>query len=276
MKIDQNPFSIYDFLGYLIPGLLFSYGTMAIFQIDFNIPFAFPTLNLEMDQYFIIIVLSYLVGHILSYLSSVSVELYSIWSIGYPSRYLLNLPFPGFWRNILKEPEIRKRLLKFGMVLYIYPVAICDIFVRTVFKVKNLLGKSVDPIISELIHKKVDDYLVSNFSEEDKNQINNCETTDFFNLVYHFTLEKSPTHVTKLNNYVALYGFTRTLCFSFITLSWIVIARGFGGVFSLRASVVLLSLILISSILYLDFNKFYRKYSLEALLAFVSNYNKKT
>jgi hypothetical protein len=275
MKIDQNPFSIYDFLGYLIPGLLFSYGSIFILNINIDNPFVYQKLNLELDQYFIIIIISYLVGHILSYLSSVSVELYSIWTIGYPSRYLLNLNFPGFWRNILKEKEIQKRLLKLLMVSYIFPVAICDIFVRKVFKVRNLLGKPIDPIMSDLVHKKVNEYLITNFTEDDMKEINESSTTDFFNLIYHYTLEKSPAHVSKLNNYVALYGFTRTLCFAFITLSWIVLIKGFGGVFSWKATSVILILSIFASILYLDFNKFYRKYSLEALMAFVSNYNTK-
>lgn len=274
MKIEQNPFSIYDFLGYLIPGLLFTYGALFILNADIENIFVFPKFNLELDQYFIILIFSYLVGHILSYLSSVSIELYSIWTIGYPSRYILNLGFPGFWHNIFKEKQVLKRILKLFMVFYIFPIALCDIVVRKIFKIKDLLGKSVDPIISDLINKKVNEYLIDNFSEEKMKEIKESNTTDFFNLIYHYTLEKYSAHISKLNNYVALYGFTRTICFAFITLSWIVIVKGFGGVFSLRVTFVIFLLSLISSILYLDFNKFYRKYSLEALMAFVANYKK--
>jgi len=158
------------------------------------------------------------------------------------------------------------------MVLYIYPVIICDVIVRKIFKIKNLLGKPIDIIISNLIRNKVDNYCIDCFSQKETEKIQKSDTADFFNFIYHYTLEKYPTHVSKLNNYVSLYGFTRTLCFSFITLSWIIIIRGFGGEFSWSATSIILVISVISGILYLDFNKFYRKYSNEVLLAFVSNY----
>ena len=281
MKIDQNPFSIYDFLGYLIPGLFFLYGFMIIIEYDFlsvtitnplNFAELIPAANLQLDQYFIIIIIAYLIGHVLSYLSSMTVELYSIWTLGYPSRYILNLKYPGFRQNITKEPQKRKRLLKIMMTIYIFPVVLGDITIRSILGIRNLLGKQLDPVICKMIIKKIESYLTENFSKEDKDELKCDERTDFFNILYHYVLEKEPSHLSKLNNYVALYGFTRTLCFAVITMLWIIIIAGVGGRFSKWTTFAGVFLFLLAIILYFDFNKFYRKYSLETLMAFASNY----
>ena len=45
MKIDQNPFSLYDFLGYLIPGLLFVYSFYFIITFNFENQVIIPELS---------------------------------------------------------------------------------------------------------------------------------------------------------------------------------------------------------------------------------------
>jgi hypothetical protein len=271
MKIDQNPFSIYDFLGYLIPGLFFTYATIFVVKYDFNNPFHLPLMDIKMDQYFIIIILSYIVGHILSFLSSVTVEVFAIWTLGYPSRYLLDLAFPGFWHNITNGKNMFNTILKLLMIVMIFPVIITDIIVRKIFRTKKLLGKSADKFTISLIQEKIPQYLEEHFKIDKKTYYPlNKEDNDFFNIIYHYCLEECTTHVSKMQNYVALYGFTRTLCFSLIALIWIIIIKGFGGTPSLTVFIVITFGTIISGILYLDFNKFFRKFSLEAFMAFLS------
>ena len=270
MKIEQNPFSIYDFLGYLIPGMFFLYACIFIYNgnyMDFSID---KKIDLQFDQYLILIILSYIVGHILSYISSITVELFSIWSVGYPSRYLLNLPFPGFWRNIFSNKNKIECGLKIVMVFAIFPVTITDFVIRKVFKIKKLLGKSADKFTICLIEEEIPKYLSKTFTINNNLLPLNKKENDFFNIIYHYSLENCTAHASKMQNYVALYGFTRTICFSLIMIIWLIILNGFGGTFSINTTKIIIILAVLSGILYLAFNKFYRKFSLESFMAFLS------
>lgn len=108
-------------------------------------------------------------------------------------------------------------------------------------------------------------------SDDDKNAE---EPIDYFRFIYHYTSENSKVHFGKIQNYVALYGFTRTMCFTTISLFWVLIAQlilyGYQG----YMVYYMIGFFIISGILYIDFNKFYRKFSLEVLMAFSVIYNK--
>lgn len=272
MKIDQNPFSLYDFLGYLIPGLFFTYATMFIFKFDFFNPSLQLSINLSIDDYFIVVVLSYIVGHILSYLSSITVELYSIWTLDYPSRYLLDLKYqyPGFWRRVFHDRSPIIILIKIAIVISIFPVFIIDVLIRNIIKTPKLLGKPMDKLTITLVKEKIPQYLKDNFTIDKDFLPLSKKENDFFNLIYHKDLESCGMHVSKLQNYVALYGFTRTICYSLILLIWLIVLRGIGGSFSINVCIAIIILTILSGILYLDFNKFYRKFSQEAFFAFLS------
>ena len=90
----KNPFSFYDFLGYLFPGLVCVIFLKAIYSIEepitiealFNQGFVASFSWQDTIQY---TVLAYVVGHWVSYFSSLTVEPYLIWSYGYPSMFLL-------------------------------------------------------------------------------------------------------------------------------------------------------------------------------------------
>lgn len=58
---------------------------------------------------------------------------------------------------------------------------------------------------------------------EDKTKTNN-----FFELVYHYVVERATHHLYKIQNYVALYGFMRNVSMVFCLLFWIsIITLGF-------------------------------------------------
>ena len=91
MDLKQNPFSLYDFLGYLIPGALFLY-TAEVVVVSFEVTKVadYPNLlqmvkavveamdnrlvMLSWHTYIPLTILAYTVGQILSFLSSISIE----------------------------------------------------------------------------------------------------------------------------------------------------------------------------------------------------------
>ena len=95
--MERNPFSIYDFMGYLFPGALLMYiicylcgpfDPYNIFDLkDFIQAFHMDT---SIDAYTIgrlamFVVISYILGHMVSYLSSLTVELVFRKTFGYQS-----------------------------------------------------------------------------------------------------------------------------------------------------------------------------------------------
>lgn len=87
----KNPFSIYDFLGYLFPGIIFLVlimmileGETCLWYKDFSIDYK---LSLESSLLFVIV--AYVMGHIIAYLSSLCVEDFANRVFDFPSKYLL-------------------------------------------------------------------------------------------------------------------------------------------------------------------------------------------
>ena len=93
--MNQNPFSFYDFLGYLIPGgffILLMYFCGLTFDLDIVIDLSellrgqsqiFGILN-----YASIVIISYIAGHFISITSAFFIEKHMNKELGYPSKYL--------------------------------------------------------------------------------------------------------------------------------------------------------------------------------------------
>lgn len=138
----QNPFSLYDFLGYFLPGailigVLLPYvihsananvcqppdkPSLLLSYVDLLKEYNLPDNHLAYI-YVVLIIFSYIAGHLLSFLSALTVEKFSIWKLGYPSNYLLD--------GISNERRCIKRDQLIGNIvvgLIMLPVLICDGF----------------------------------------------------------------------------------------------------------------------------------------------------
>lgn len=90
----QNPFSLYDFLGYVFPGLITIYLVLFFANVPsmenaasiwngLKSPMANGgTLISSLEDTFVLIISAYVVGHLVAYLSSLTVEQFSIWVYG--------------------------------------------------------------------------------------------------------------------------------------------------------------------------------------------------
>jgi hypothetical protein len=135
-----------------------------------------------------------------------------------------------------------------------------------------LYSKPLDTFIQNICIEKFADFLSERFRlPKEKRE----DRPDIFRLIYHYCVEKTPSHLPKMQNYVALYGFTRTIALVFNILTWIIL---FQGILSHQPIINVIGLSftfsMITFILYIDFNKFYRKFSLEAIMAMTANYPK--
>ncbi|WP_405229008.1 hypothetical protein [Lentisalinibacter sediminis] len=272
MNLKQNPFSVYDFLGYFTPGAL---GLYTLFLLE---PHAAANLKLKAPdgrslifddpQLFVPFVLfAYGLGHVLSYLSSVIVEKYSIWSLGYPSKYLLGLRVYGFWEVGKDKGRGLRFLSRFVFGLILAPIALFDAVFLRLFSGKSMIGRPLDPLLTRIIMRNVGTLLREKSGVRNLDDYGTPVATDYFRFAYHFAVENCPRHLAKMQNYVALYGFLRTLTLIAALFWWLVVVHLALTGLSLELAATAAVLTALVLVFYLAFVKFYRRFNLEVYMA---------
>lgn len=265
--IKQNPFSLYDFLGYFIPGALLIYSFIALDYInEANFPvmenITYDASNFGVDKIFFFIIISYALGHLTNFLSSITIEKYAIWKYDYPSKFLLNLEKTDYWKENNKSGYFLRVLLP----ILILPVTIFDWIIGDVLNLRAVYTRGLDKLLTEVITEKGEALIRKIFKNKNKafTEIH-MNDYDFFRIFSHYAYENSKQHQSKLINYVTLYGFLRAMtliCVFFFWLSIYYLIDGNDGI----SFIVIFSIGLISNIFFMAFMKFYRRYTLEGLM----------
>ena len=166
--MEKNPFSIYDFMGYLFPGILTLffiqflwdgnkdslYNLLNIKNIENVINGSGDSFNLQMSV--VCIVMSYVTGHIIAYLSSITVEYFSNKTFGYPSEYLMEVNehkwsnlFKRYFLSEIKSFDIGRFIWKLIIFIILFPVSFIS------FTLGHFSG------INEYITRPLDSYVIS-------------------------------------------------------------------------------------------------------------------
>lgn len=263
MEVKQNPFSVYDFFGYFTPGAIFIFFFFWVFDLSFvDISNGFGLTKAE--AYVPFILFSYSIGHVVNFLSSVTIEKYALWTMGYPSKSLLGVDRNGYFH--FDDNKVLRATIRVFIFIIILPVSFIDFVLGYVFKFRNLYAKPLDPLLIRVIKNKIELVITTKGGVCDLSNFGNAETTNFFNYAYHYAVEHAPNHLPKMQNYVALYGFLRSLCALSVIAFWMLVFHDNGicvGDFSLT----LFLLSVFSYFLFMAFVKFYRRFSLEAMMA---------
>ena len=279
MGLKPNPFSLYDFLGYLTPGAIFLYGFMAAYgyaEPEANIfDYVASKLDIERAEVYIPFVLAaYTIGHVLSFISSVTVERYSIWAFGYPSKYLLGLSHAGYYDKKMEKRCLRC-VVRTVIAIILGPVSLPDWLLGEKVGLRDLYAKKLDKLLITALRGKIDN-LMSECTGKSKDY-GTASEHDFFRYAYHYAVEHAPNHLPKMQNYVALYGFLRTLTLLSVIFFWWLFVHAVTGTFNFLQIIVFVSTSMtVCYVLFLAFVKFYRRFSLEALMALAVSYKKPT
>lgn len=274
----KNPFSFYDFLGYLFPGLIcviflkvvFSMGEPITIDTLLNTGFVTSFSWKDTVQY---TVLAYIVGHLVSYFSSLTIEPYLIWSYGYPSTFLLkenyNKQFFDINANVGKS---RTYFWKILVCILIFPICLASFLFGNMLRFKYYVLKPLDPYLRESINNKVD-WLLKKLNLSPQK-----EGDDVHRILMHYNYEHYENHIRKYDNYIALYGFLRSLsllcCSIFVFLLIMEIKTiNFSDAVDWAAILILVILFCVTYLYYLGFVKFYRRYTLENLMSIVVDEN---
>lgn len=257
-------------MGYFIPGATSIYLIQIVNIIkksnciDLNIVLnSFPTIQTE--GILIFLILSYVLGHLISYISSITIEKYAVWKYGYPSKYLLDINSLKFWTGAKKFHSIFWRIC---LIILLLPTVILDYVLGHYFGFKNFYSNKLDPMLVKIIKLKTNN-LLNKLGTTTENGFEEGEgnNSDFNRIILHYTYENSKNHQSKLTNYVAIYGFLRTFTLITNILFWYFIVHTYlFSDFNLISVYVIISISIISYIFFMSFMKFYRRYTLEGLM----------
>ena len=268
----KNPFSFYDFLGYLFPGLVCVIFLKVVYSIDGEI-----TLDSLFNQGLVIsfswkdtvqyTVLAYVAGHLISYFSSLTVEPYLIWSYGYPSVFLLKENYnKNFFDINTKVGKTGTYCWKLLVCILIFPICLASLFFGRLLHFRYYVLKPLDSYLQQNINKKIDSLLEKlKLSQRDND-------ADVHRVLMHYNYEHYANHVRKYDNYIALYGFLRSLsllCSSIFIFLFIAELKTIDSndTIDWKAIFVLSALFCVTYLYYLGFIKFYRRYTLENLMS---------
>ena len=225
---NKNPFSTFDFLGYFFPGALFV-GVFYILTDYLSLRRdLLPPLFIEIQVYvathkgmgvFLLILLCYVLGHLLSYVSSVTIELFYTWCYGYPTKYLLRVKSTqnekrrGGERQHIFVSDLgwRGKCGHLLICLLLLPVTIGHFLIERLFGLSGFLEKELPKDIAESVKLKVNNL----FQKLGISIPSDYSRTDVHRVVMHYVYEHCPMHQVKFDNYVALYGFLRSVTFTF-------------------------------------------------------------
>ncbi len=266
----QNPFSFYDFLGYMLPGAALLYIVAFVFGVDeiaakFSLEDTSNSTASQLLSFIPAVIFSYLLGHVLAIGSSALIEAFTNYSNGYPSEFLFNVKPKAYLSSDTSNGQCGRVVLWF----LILPISVFKLVLKDTLKIKMFnQAKPLPKQLRDAAFKKCIVILREDI-KVDTTQMNleHGIDGDYLRLLYHFIFENSERHSGKLQNYVALYGLTRNVSFVFIVLFWGAVYSYF---FASKLNIGLLhifSFATLAYVFYIGFVKFYRRYSLEAVMA---------
>ena len=284
--MEKNPFSLFDFLGYFIPGA-FALFLVYFLQNDNGLVFYFrienvQSLNTDISILYItfFVILSYTLGHILSFLSTLTIENFTVWMFGYPSKNLLEIDRAAnyFQKKMNTQSTINwpitflSYILRTLLFIFLAPISILSITVGNILNLNNsVYTKSLGEPYVTFTKKKIK----SIFKRHKKNYIMDFEKVDYNKLLIHHSYNINTPHQPKLMNYVSLYGFLRviSLVFNFLSIFMFLKIFFFEGKLNLNLnnefstdSIFFFIASSLTYITYLGYLKFYRRYTQENLM----------
>ncbi len=285
----KNPFSLYDFLGYVFPGALAL--VLICFFKQAEPVHSISQLSNDLGKYVkdgntsgtfdiiegtvVLTITSYIIGHIVAYLSSVTVEMFAIWLYGYPSKFLFKRAESWhYWRfgnvkNDLSEyDKVMQIIWRIIIGIFLFPISLCSVLLGKFLYIKNFFVKPLDNTLQDAIKQNQDKLAKSLGIKLDPN-------SDFHRVIYHYEYERQNVHTAKLDNYVALYGFLRAMTFItncatiWIFIKYVIPTFPKGGTIDWHLAILGCICILLTYTFFMAFMKFYRRFTLESFMCLV-------
>lgn len=286
--MNKNPFSLYDFLGYLFPGLATLMLTAFVIYL-----YKVYGISISIDNYIhikefanalertlglnwwegtvLVVVLAYITGHVVAYISSITIEYFANSTMEYPSYYLLHSKeqhniFRAFFQGINGWTAL-KIIYRILVFIILFPIVI--------FTVPKTLRKFISRPLDEYVINSMQTKLMELSQTLGLNIPDVNSKADYHRIVMHYVYLNIPQSQRKADNYVAIYGFLRAMtliiCFLFDYL-FITQALTINLFMPINwdAVKILLIIFVLTNILFMGFMKFYRRFTLENYMALLT------
>lgn len=296
--MNKNPFSIYDSMGYLFPGVLCSVFIYLAFHFEgdmskltdvaqLKIALSNTSTGFDLDKSIMFIVFSYLLGHIVSYMSSQTIEQFAIKVFDYPSVYLLEerqMDYGQLWKNYFytqdnsscnihrKAKIIFKFILKLIIFILVFPISLSVFTFGYFCGLNDWVVRNLDKFLIDAIKTK--QYILANRLDISHPDVND-KKCDYHRIIQHYVYLNIPNSQKKTDNYIALYGFLRCISLIFAIVFDVVFVNSLMAIdtnteLNPWLCILLVSLYFISYLTFLGFMKFYRRFTLENYMTLLS------
>ena len=288
--MNKNPFSFYDFLGYLFPGIVTLLIIVHVLYIDQNSEFIhyfkiqrfLKTFQEDINMAWwqsslLLIIVSYIMGQIVSYLSSCTVEYFANRMFGYPSRYLFTSVSGGIKKYLYnywyRSATIGNSLWRVITFFLFFPVSIFFHLLGPYLHVNDFIIRPLDSTLVAGIRSKIN--LL--FEKLGLPELGNG--TDSHRIVMHYVYLNIPNSQRKTDNYIALYGFLRTMtlifcCYVDFLLIKLLSTINKNTEIDWLSIIIFIIVFAFCNIMFMSFVKFYRRFTLENYMALLTNNTK--
>ncbi len=258
----------YDLLGYLVPGLAF------IAFADLSIAFHLNHINFEyakiIERYrgvswgaaIPLMLLAYYLGHIISFLSSYTLERHARWIYGAPSKVLLGEGPPCYFF----KPFNFNWAVKLAIAVFMFPILWIELLGK-LLKLRNSDLNAFDDLVKDMVNKAHANLFYRSGLDFSKYSAREFRQYDYERLGLHYALESAPAHLFSLRNYVVLYGFLRSMSFVFLLICWTLIFHYIIEFRFDKLCLYFLSVGIFCFISYAAFLKFWFRYYRESMMA---------
>lgn len=286
MEPKSPQFSAYDFLGYLLPGLVL----VGLLDCSWhyhaeNAPMGWADITkryskLSWENAIPLAFLGYFSGHIVSFISSVIIEGHATRLHGNPSVFLVKHFRPRYFfsgdfkKNWFRVPA--KFLLKIFVLFFIWPVGWIESFLGSSLGMSRLLNTQVKPIARMCLTAAEDQFLkaldVKNprGKRPARKRLRLHWSEGLGQIGLHYALEMAPAHVYSLRNYVVLYGFLRAMTFILLVVTWVIAIHAISDGPAWKAMLYWAAGGLMVAPCYGAYLKFWTRYQNEAIMAFIA------
>jgi hypothetical protein len=299
LKATSIPFTVYDVLGYLLPGLFFL--TLLVFEYDmgraltyylsnklsfsgiegeaarYKLPYIMRFLSWQQSPtdfkfvpFLLLVVLAYLLGHIISAVSSTVVEkLFVANSLQYPDGNLFyelvekrDTPRRvAMWRLLRQEPRWWWKPWRLAVSVWSWLSHAWQSVWRFIFP---RYCYPLDTAFTTAFKKKMD----ARFGCQ-------VELTSYYWLCYADIIRHLPTSYQRNQHFVSLYGFARNTCTAFwlyvafrYASRWVYGYFGVAYVLPPASQFILWTYVAIGIVLFLSYLKLFRRQTMEMFYAF--------
>lgn len=283
MEPKAPQFTPYDIIGYLVPGL----AMLALVDItivyhhnhsEVSIEWLIARYNsIKWQGAIPLILLGYYIGHLVSFLSASTLEKHAVWLHGHPMKFLLFSKVDNYFKM---EKDIKwytfffTFLIKILIFIFMIPCSWIELIFGKLLGLNRNYFKPFDKMLCDAASSAFANLCIRVKLDIAILEENHPSHYDIEKLSLHYALETAPAHIYSLRNYVAIYGFLRSMTFVCLVATWIVsyhlfiiVSWKYALLFQFGSGVIVF-------ISYGAFLKFYIRYHSETIMAIIAVYAK--